>query len=66
MYEILLKSLKGGHHLETTFSLKDGIKKNLCCALGLTGLGQDPVVVSFKQGDNVLLGTIKSGEFLIS
>lgn len=52
--------------METTCSLKDDIKRNLGCALGLTGLGQNPVVGSFKQGNNVPLGTIKLENFLIS
>lgn len=49
--------------METTCSLKDHIKRTLGCALGLTGLGQDPVVSLSKQG-NVPLGSIKVGEFL--
>lgn len=63
MYEILVKSLKERDHSETTCSLKDDIKMTLGCALGLTGLGQDPVMGSSKQG-NVLLGSIKAGQFL--
>jgi hypothetical protein len=64
MQEILVKSIKGGDHQDTTCSLKDNIKKNLDCALGSIGLGHNPVVASLKQG-NVIQGSIKKArEFL--